>query len=142
MQLLSRSPQSLLALVAVTGLIGHSHAGPVPNDVYQQLMQIPASSPSTFFNSKEPFTPDHRDPWDHKVDAIGEDREPLPWRMGDGASVMGPRNKDRERQNPDLVRPPSTDHGSLPNMRWSFADSHVRIEVRGYQKQITTRMFR
>jgi hypothetical protein len=43
--------------------------------------------------------------------------------------VEGPRNKDRERQNPDLVRPPSTDHGSMENMRWSFADSHVRIEV-------------
>jgi hypothetical protein len=42
---------------------------------------------------------------------------------------MGPRNKDRERQNPDMVRPPSTDHGNMPNMRWSFADSHVRIEV-------------
>ncbi|RAH81997.1 Bicupin, oxalate decarboxylase/oxidase [Aspergillus japonicus CBS 114.51] len=141
MHLLSRSPQSLLALVAVTGLIGRSHAGPVPNDVYQQLMQIPASSPSTFFNSnsKEPFTPDHRDPWDHKVDAIGEDREPLPWRMGDGASMMGPRNKDRERQNPDLVRPPSTDHGSLPNMRWSFADSHVRIEEGGWTRQTTVR---
>ncbi|PYH48066.1 Bicupin, oxalate decarboxylase/oxidase [Aspergillus saccharolyticus JOP 1030-1] len=139
MQLLSRSPLSLLAVVAVAGLVERSHAGPVPNDAYQQLMQIPASSPSIFFNHKEPFSPDHRDPWDHKVDAIGEGRQPLPWRMGDGASMMGPRNKDRERQNPDLVRPPSTDHGSLPNMRWSFADSHVRIEEGGWTRQTTVR---
>ncbi|RAL13432.1 oxalate decarboxylase OxdC [Aspergillus homomorphus CBS 101889] len=138
MQLPSISTQSLLTIVAVAGLVGYSYAGPVPNDAYQQLLKIPASSPSTFF-SKEPFSPGHRDPWDHKVDSIGEDREPLPWRMGDGASMMGPRNKDRERQNPDLVRPPSTDHGSLPNMRWSFADSHVRIEEGGWTRQTTVR---
>jgi hypothetical protein len=44
--------------------------------------------------------------------------------------VLGPWNKDRARQSPDLVRPPSTDHGNLDNMRWSFVDSHMRIEVR------------
>lgn len=39
-------------------------------------------------------------------------------RNGHGTSVLGPTNKDRDRQNPDLVRPPSTDHGILPNLRW------------------------
>jgi hypothetical protein len=39
-------------------------------------------------------------------------------RNGQGTSVLGPVNKDRDRQNPDLVRPPSTDHGILPNLRW------------------------
>jgi hypothetical protein len=53
----------------------------------------------------------------------------LPWRNGEGASVLGPWNRERSRQNPDLVRPPSTDHGDMPNLRWSFADSHIRIEV-------------
>ena len=52
---------------------------------------------------------------------------------------MGPRNRDRERQNPDLVRPPSTDHGTLKNMRWSFADSHIRIEDGGWTRQTTIR---
>ena len=52
---------------------------------------------------------------------------------------MGPRNRDRERQNPDLVRPPSTDHGTLKNMRWSMADSHIRIEEGGWTRQTTIR---
>lgn len=52
---------------------------------------------------------------------------------------MGPRNRGRERQNPDLVRPPSTDHGNIPNMRWSFADSHIRIEEGGWTRQTTVR---
>jgi oxalate decarboxylase family bicupin protein len=53
--------------------------------------------------------------------------------------MLGPRNKDRERQNPDLVRPPSTDKGNMPNMRWSFADSHIRIEEGGWTRQTTIR---
>lgn len=63
----------------------------------------------------------------------------MPYRNGDGTSVLGPRNRDRERQNPDLVRPPSTDHGNIPNMRWSFADSHIRIEEGGWTRQTTVR---
>jgi hypothetical protein len=77
-----------------------------------------------------PYTPGHKDPYDHAVDAVGDKLDPLPWRNGLGASVLGPWNNERARQSPDLVRPPSTDHGNLPNMRWSFTDSHIRIEVR------------
>lgn len=79
--------------------------------------------------SPAPYTPEHRDPYDHAVDAVGDDLDPLPWRNGQGASVLGPWNKERARQSPDLVRPPSTDHGDVPNLRWSFVDSHIRIEV-------------
>lgn len=76
-----------------------------------------------------PYTPGNRDPYDGAVDAIGDDLDPLPWRNGLGNSVLGPWNKERSRQSPDLVRPPSTDSGNMGNMRWSFADSHIRIEV-------------
>lgn len=77
----------------------------------------------------KPYTPEHRDPYDGAIDPIGEDLDPLPWRNGLGASVLGPWNKGRSKENPDLVRPPSTDHGNVANMRWSFADSHIRIEA-------------
>jgi len=42
-----------------------------------------------------------------------------------GASIIGPTNPERETQNPDTLAPPQTDHGTLPNLRWSFADSHI-----------------
>lgn len=115
------------ALVHLGLLLGAS-ASPAPDHALQQLMQVPPRNRQDVFGSP-PFTPGHQDPFDHKVDSVGEGREPLPFRNGDGATVQGPRNKDRERQNPDLVRPPSTDHGSMSNMRWSFSDSHTRIEV-------------
>jgi hypothetical protein len=88
--------------------------------------------PASYRKSKAapPYTPGNKDPLDKFVDVIGDDLDPLPWRNGLGASVLGPWNKERSRQSPDLVRPPSTDHGNVANMRWSFADSHIRIEVR------------
>jgi hypothetical protein len=76
-----------------------------------------------------PYTPGNKDSLDKAIDAVGDKLDPLPWRNGLGASVLGPWNHERSRQSPDLVRPPSTDHGNLANMRWSFADSHIRIEV-------------
>ena len=76
-----------------------------------------------------PYTPGNRDPLDKAIDAVGDSLDPLPWRNGLGASVLGPWNWERSRQSPDLVRPPSTDSGNMKNMRWSFADSHIRIEV-------------
>jgi oxalate decarboxylase len=53
---------------------------------------------------------------------------PQPQRPGHGGTDPGPRNLARDRQNPDLLVPPSTDHGTLPNLRFSFSDAHVRLE--------------
>ncbi|KAJ5641365.1 Oxalate decarboxylase OxdC [Penicillium lividum] len=125
------------ALLQVLVLV---RAVPAPDSAIQRLLQIPAGHTQDVLRiGNPPFTPGHRDPFDHKVDSVGDDREPLPYRGGNGASIEGPRNKDREKQNPDLVRPPSTDHGSMSNMRWSFADSHVRIEEGGWTRQTTIR---
>ncbi|KAI0485141.1 oxalate decarboxylase [Xylariaceae sp. FL0804] len=88
---------------------------------------------------KSPYSPDYRDPLDRAVDAVGRKLDPLPYRNGLGASVLGPWNRERARQSPDLVRPPSTDHGNMANLRWSFADSHVRIEEGGWTRQTTAR---
>jgi oxalate decarboxylase len=60
-------------------------------------------------------------------------------RPGVGGSEPGPRNLAREQANPDMLNPPSTDHGTLPNLRFSFADAHVRQESGGWTRQITER---
>jgi len=119
-----------ILLLALTGHL--CSAIPVQDGPQQRLLnglQLPTSYESVTGGGRTPFTPGHRDPYDKAVDTVGEGLDPLPWRNGLGASVLGPWNKDRSRQSPDLVRPPSTDKGNLPNMRWSFADSHIRIEV-------------
>lgn len=85
-------------------------------------------TPLEYFKN-DPYTREWRDPYDKKIDSVGDDLHPLPFRNGDGASILGPQNVERQKENPDMIRPPSTDHGDMKNMRWSFADSHIRIEV-------------
>lgn len=64
---------------------------------------------------------------------------PQPVRAGDGADDPGPRNIERDRQNPDLLAPPPTDHGSIPNLRFSFSDAHNRLEKGGWAREVTQR---
>lgn len=54
-------------------------------------------------------------------------------------SILGPQNPPREAENPDILSPPPTDHGTLPNLKWSFADSHMRVEKGGWARQTTVR---
>jgi oxalate decarboxylase len=40
-----------------------------------------------------------------------------------GATIIGPRNVELERQNPNLLRSLYTYAGIIPNMKLSFADA-------------------
>jgi oxalate decarboxylase len=71
--------------------------------------------------------------------AAGGEAIPQPQRPGDGGTDLGPRNLARDRQNADLLVPPSTDHGTLPNLRFSFSDAHMRLEGGGWTRQVTVR---
>src|SRR5438874_5343068 len=71
--------------------------------------------------------------------AFAQDEAPQPRRPGHGGTDPGPRNVPLDRQNPDLLVPPSTDHRTLPNLRFSFSDAHVRLETGGWTRQVTER---
>jgi oxalate decarboxylase len=64
---------------------------------------------------------------------------PEPVRDGVGAPDLGPRNVERDRQNPDLLAAPATDHGTVPNLRFSFADAHNRLSGGGWAREVTQR---
>jgi oxalate decarboxylase len=64
-------------------------------------------------------------------------REPISGKLG--ATIIGPRNFEIEGQNPDILLPPRTDKGLMPNLKWSFADSHMRIEEGGWARETTVR---
>jgi oxalate decarboxylase len=73
------------------------------------------------------------------ANAQSTDSVPQPQRPGHGGTDPGPRNLLRDRQNPDLLVPPATDHGTLPNLRFSFSDAHMRQETGGWTRQVTVR---
>src|SRR5580704_6666686 len=64
---------------------------------------------------------------------------PQPERHGEGGTDPGPRDVVRDRQNPDVIVPPETDHGTLPNLRFSFADAPMRLYSGGWTRQVTSR---
>ncbi|WFE13557.1 oxalate decarboxylase family bicupin [Bacillus atrophaeus] len=64
---------------------------------------------------------------------------PQPIRGEKGATVKIPRNIERDRQNPDMLVPPETDHGTVENLKFSFSDTHNRLEKGGYAREVTVR---
>ena len=64
---------------------------------------------------------------------------PQPQWDGRGWLDTGPRDVLRDQQNPDLLTPPPTDAGTLPNLRFSFSDAHTRIERGGWTREVTQR---
>jgi oxalate decarboxylase len=56
-----------------------------------------------------------------------------------GATILGPRNEPLERQNPDLLMPPSTDAGALPNLKFPFDAAHMRVTEGGWTRQVTVK---
>ncbi|MEK0315749.1 oxalate decarboxylase family bicupin [Cohnella sp. 56] len=67
-------------------------------------------------------------------------RVPQPVRKdGAGGPDFGPRDVLRDLQNPDMLVPPATDAGLLPNMRFSFSDTHMQLNEGGWSREITVR---
>jgi oxalate decarboxylase len=56
-----------------------------------------------------------------------------------GASDPGPRNAELDLQNLDVLLPPDTDAGSIPNLKFSFGMAHNRLEDGGWAREVTVR---
>jgi oxalate decarboxylase len=56
-----------------------------------------------------------------------------------GGTILGPRDQAREDENPDFLRPPATDHGAIPNLRYSFSDTHIKMREGGWSREVTAR---
>jgi oxalate decarboxylase len=67
------------------------------------------------------------------------DAMPEPIRDGTGASIMGPRNLPVERENPALLASPSTDAGTIPNLKFSYAAARNRLLTGGWAREVTQR---
>jgi oxalate decarboxylase/phosphoglucose isomerase-like protein (cupin superfamily) len=64
---------------------------------------------------------------------------PEPIRGQLGATIMGPRNVPLEREDPDLLASPSTDDGTIPNLKFSFSNARNRLLTGGWSREVTQR---
>ncbi|PAD11422.1 oxalate decarboxylase family bicupin [Shouchella clausii] len=70
----------------------------------------------------------------------GNPNIPQPIRAdGAGGVDRGPRNLMRDLQNPNILVPPETDRGLIPNLRFSFSDAHMQLNHGGWSREITQR---
>lgn len=58
---------------------------------------------------------------------------------GAGALDLGPRDILRDFENPDMLVPPATDAGLIPNLKFSFSDAHMTLNHGGWSREITIR---
>jgi oxalate decarboxylase len=64
---------------------------------------------------------------------------PEPICGADGASILAARNPPLERENADVLAPPRTDAGTIPNLKFSFAAAHNRLLPAGWAREVTVR---
>jgi oxalate decarboxylase len=58
---------------------------------------------------------------------------------GAGATDFGPRDVMRDIENPDMLVPPVTDAGLIPNLKFSFSDTHMKLNHGGWSREVTVR---
>jgi oxalate decarboxylase len=58
---------------------------------------------------------------------------------GAGATDLGPRDVMRDLENPDMLIPPATDAGTVPNLKFSFSDTPMQLNHGGWSRQVTVR---
>lgn len=75
-----------------------------------------------------------------KLDQLKEANRPEPIRSdGAGSLDLGPRDVMRDAQNPDIIVPPATDFGLIPNLKFSMSDAHMILKTGGWSREITKR---
>lgn len=54
---------------------------------------------------------------------------------GKGAPILGGTNKQVDLDNPSNLGSASTDNGVVPNLKWRFSDSHVKLSNGGWTRE-------
>ncbi|AWB46586.1 oxalate decarboxylase [Paenibacillus sp. CAA11] len=77
-------------------------------------------------------------PYNYNQAAYGDIPQPIR-KDGAGWWDLGPRDMIRDRENPDLLVPPPTDAGMIPNLKFSFSDAHMQLNHGGWSREVTVR---
>ncbi|TVY08140.1 oxalate decarboxylase family bicupin [Paenibacillus cremeus] len=78
-------------------------------------------------------------PWTPRAFGGGAIPQPIRTVDGAGATDLGPRDVMRDMENPDMLVPPVTDNGGMPNLKFSFSDTHMQLNQGGWSREVTVR---
>ncbi|RPD74688.1 oxalate decarboxylase [Lentinus tigrinus ALCF2SS1-7] len=120
----SKLALKLLPAVLLASILATTHGAPLGTST----SAAPYPSPTVPYASDDPNT----ELWGPYSDIV-----PQAQRGTYGATILGPQNVPLELQNPSLLAPPTTDHGTVKNAKWPFALSHNRLQTGGWARQQT-----
>lgn len=72
-----------------------------------------AAAPASTAANATPTMPYASDNANAMMWEVGTDEDVAPIRGSLGANILGPQNIAIDQQNPDLLAPPTTDHGTM-----------------------------
>lgn len=103
--------------------------------ILSTALAAPASSETSSAPAPSPTVPYASDDPNYPLWNPESDITPEPIRSGLGGTILGPQNVPVELQNPDVLAPPTTDNGAVPNFKWPFSLSHNRLQTGGWARE-------
>ncbi|KAI0046337.1 oxalate decarboxylase [Auriscalpium vulgare] len=140
---------SLAALLALVSIVHGAPASNSPTDSSSSASVSSSAAPSTTLSLSSGEVPAGTSSAPSETATVvpassnpnapiflpGADDPAQPIRGPLGANIMGPQNIPIQQQVPDLIAPPTTDHGDVGNAKWPFALSHNRLQTGGWARQ-------
>ncbi|KAI0710237.1 oxalate decarboxylase [Earliella scabrosa] len=105
----------------------------IPNSVLSAPVTVGTSTSAAA--SPSPTVPYASDDPNNELWGPDSDIVPEPQRGPYGSNVLSAQNVPLELQNPSVLAPPTTDHGTVYNAKWPFDLSHNRLQTGGWARQ-------
>jgi len=115
-------------------LVTIAHCAPAPSSGNTTVPSLIPSSPTSAAESPTPTVPYASDHPNQILWTPDSNIVPEPVRGSLGAPNLNTYNVPLELQNADLLAPPTTDSGDIPNAKWPMALSHTRLQTGGWAR--------
>ncbi|KAB5590059.1 Oxalate decarboxylase [Ceratobasidium theobromae] len=120
-----------LAIASLIALASYTSAAPASSSLSQATTP---SSTNSAASSTQTVAYASDDP-NYSYWSKFQNSVPVPERGTTGGSILGPQNIPLDREGPDFLAPPSTDSGSIENVKWPLGLSHNRLQDGGWARQ-------
>ncbi|TFK79856.1 oxalate decarboxylase [Polyporus arcularius HHB13444] len=131
---MSRFLVSVLCAVLYGSFVTSIPIGEVSSSSHSILTQT-ASSTSVGPSQPSPTVPYASDDPNYWLWNETTTTDPQPERGTLGASILGPQDIAIDKQNPDILAPPTTDSGTIGNAKWPFSLSKMQLNTGGWVRQ-------